>query len=109
MIKFLFDNFRNMPVVGNPIKVAYVGSLVKDVVKKGKESPARPELMTMGKDELEAELKNQANDMFNATISPVIAEQGIPSQLVEPLKEKGIDKIVGALREKIDAQKQVKQ
>jgi hypothetical protein len=55
MIKFLFDNFRNMPVVGNPIKVAYVGSLVKDVVKKGKESPARPELMTMGKDELEAE------------------------------------------------------
>lgn len=41
MIKFLFNNLKNMPVVGDPIKAAYVGSLVKEVIQKGKQSPAK--------------------------------------------------------------------
>lgn len=105
MIKFLFDNFKNMPVVGGPIKAAYVGSLVKEVIKNGKQSPAKEELLTMGKDDLEDALNQEANNMFDEHITPVITQEGIPAQLVQPIKEKSVDKFGGFLREKVDQAK----
>lgn len=102
MIKFLFDNFRNMPGIGKPIKVAYIGHLVNEVVKKGKDSPAKEELINMGENDLQAEIKSQANSMFDEHIMPMITAEGIPAALVQPAKKKGIDKIAAVLREEAD-------
>lgn len=91
-----------MPVVGDPIKAAYIGLLVKEVIKKGQGSPAKEELISMGENELQAELKSEANSMFDEHIMPVITQEGIPAALVQPVKEKGISKIAKALRKQID-------
>ena len=105
MIKFLFDNFSGMPVVGGPIKAAYVGSLVKDLVQQGKNSPAKPELMSLGKNELESALKDQASGMFDQHIGPVIAQHNIPTALTNPIKDKAINEIAAQMRAKIEATK----
>lgn len=103
MIKFLFDNFSGMPVVGGPIKAAYVGSLVKDLVQQGKNSPVKEELKTLGKNELESALNDQANNLFDTHVGPVISQHNIPSALTNPIKEKAINEIVSQMRTKIEA------
>ncbi|CAN5851788.1 hypothetical protein BH11BAC7_BH11BAC7_36210 [soil metagenome] len=103
MIKFLFNNFSGMPVIGGPIKAAYVGLLVKDLVQQGKNSPAKDELTGLGKNELESALKSQANDMFDQHIGPVISQHNIPSVLTNPIKDKAIDELVSQMRTKIEA------
>lgn len=103
MIKFLFNNFSGMPVVGGPIKAAYVGSLVKDMIKQGKDSPVKEELKSLGKNELESALKNQASGMFDEHIGPVISQHNIPSALTNPIKDKAINEIVSQMRTKIEA------
>ena len=92
-----------MPVVGGPIKAAYVGSLVKDLVQQGKNSPAKPELMNLGKNELESALNDQANSLFDQHVGPVISQHNIPHALTNPIKEKAINEIVTQMRAKIEA------
>jgi hypothetical protein len=105
MIKFLFNNFSGMPVVGGPIKAAYVGSLVKDLVQQGKDSPVKDELKNLGKNELESALKDQASNLFDSHIGPVISQHNIPSALTNPIKDKAINEIVSQMRTKIEAAK----
>lgn len=101
MIKFLFDNFKDTPVIGDPIKGLYLGSLVKELVEKGKHSPAREELLNMSGDELEDNINTQATEMFDQNIGPVITQYNIPEQVATPVKEKAIEKLAAVLREKI--------
>ncbi len=101
MIKFLFENFRDFPVVGTPITIAYVGSLVQDVVKEGKRSQSAKDLSTLTGDELEGALNDEANSIFDEQIMPQINSYNLPSAVVTPIKEKAVEKIVAALREKI--------
>ena len=103
MIRFLYNNFRNMPGVGDAIKVAYIGSKVKDVLKDGKKSGSVGDLGSMAGSELEAELRKQASGMFDEFIMPEITSAGIPDQLVRPTKEKLINKMVRELRKQAES------
>lgn len=100
MIVFLYKNFKNFPVIGNPIKGAYVGYLIKNLVKKTKVGEAKKELIELTGDELEGALNDTANELFDEAITPIITEEGIPVQIVKPLKEKAIDELTGVLRDK---------
>jgi hypothetical protein len=101
MIKFLFDNCRDLPVVGGPVKGLYVGYLVKELIKKGKNSEAKSELKNLGKEELDNALKDQANQMWDENITPQISQYNIPDALVSPMKEKAIEELTGVLKEKV--------
>ncbi len=92
-----------MPVVGGPIKAAYVGSLVKDLVQQGKNSPVKDELKNLGKNELESALKDQASGLFDQHIGPVIAQHNIPSILTNPIKDRAINELSSQMRIKIEA------
>ena len=102
MIKFLFDNFKDFPVIGNFIKGLYVGSLVKELIEKGKHSPAKEELKGLTGDELESAMNDEANQMFDETITPVITQYNVPQPIVDPIKEKAIEELVKNMREKAD-------
>jgi hypothetical protein len=101
MIKFLFDNCKDFPVIGTPIKVAYIGYLVKNIIKEGKGSESTGELSNLTGDELEDAINNQATNQFDQFVMPEITKHGIPDFVVNPSKEKMIDKLAGAIREKI--------
>src|SRR5688572_19622442 len=103
MIKFLYNSFGNLPVVGDGLKAAYVGSLVKDLVQQGKNSPAKDELKHLGKAELETALNNQANSMYDQHITPVVSQNNIPAAIHNPIKEKAITQLVTVMREKVEA------
>jgi hypothetical protein len=104
MIKFLFNTFGNVPGIGGPIKAAYVGSLVNDLVQKGKNSPAKAELKGLAGNELEAALNDQANSMYDEHITPIVSQNNIPNAVHQPIKEKAITKLVAVMREKAQQQ-----
>ncbi len=99
MVKFLFNNCRNFPVIGNPIKVAYVGYLVKNLVKKTKQDESKSELKNLASDELENAVNDAAKEMFNTAVGPVLAEYSIPAQLVAPAKNRAINELTKVLKE----------
>jgi hypothetical protein len=102
MIKFLFNTFGNVPGIGGPLKAAYVGSLVKDLVQQGKNSPANAELKNLGANELESALNNQANAMYDEHITPVVSQNNIPDMIHRPIKERAITELVAVMRTKIN-------
>jgi hypothetical protein len=101
MINFLFNNFSGMPVIGGPIKAAYVGSLVKNLIQQGKTSPVKDELKNMGKDELESALNDQANQLFDQHVGGVISQHNIPSIITNPIKERAISELVTQMRTQV--------
>ena len=101
MIEFLYKNFKNFPVIGDPIKVAYVGSLIKDVLNNGKKTKSAKELSNLSGKELEDEIKSQATDMYNEYIAPEVSANNIPPALADPVKEKAIKEFSKKLREEI--------
>jgi hypothetical protein len=105
MIKMLFNTFGNAPLVGDAIKAAYVGSLVKDLVQQGKNSPAKDELKNLGNQELDTQLNSQANAMYDQHITPVITQNNIPSAIHTRIKEKAISQLVTVMRDKVKQMK----
>lgn len=103
MIKFMYQNFRNMPGIGNPIKIAYISWLVKDVIKKGIKTNSGSELGKATGNELEDQLDDQANDLFNEHIMPEIRANNIPEVLVVPAKRKAIEAFVTELRKQTES------
>ena len=101
MIKMLYNTFGNFPVVGGALKAAYVGSLVKDLVQQGKNSPAKDELKNLGSAELDTALNNQANAMYDEHITPIVSQNNIPSAIHNPIKEKAISQLVTVMRDKV--------
>lgn len=100
MIKFLFDNCKDFPVIGGPIKAAYIGVLVKNVVKEGKRGKSAKELSNLTGEELEGAINEEANSIFDENITPEIKQYMIPDALIAPIKEKAIKEITAKLREK---------
>lgn len=105
MIKMLHSTFANVPVVGPALKAAYVGSLVKELVQKGKDSPAKGELLNMGGNELDAALNDQAHAMYDENITPIVKENNIPDGIHDPIKNKAINELVGVLRTQVQKHK----
>lgn len=105
MIKMLSSTFANVPVVGPALKAAYVGSLVKDLVQKGKDSPAKTELLNMGGNELDAALNDQAHKLYDENITPIVKENNIPDAIHNPIKNKAINELVGVLRTQVQKHK----
>jgi len=101
MIKMLYNTFGNFPIVGDGLKAAYVGSLVKDLIQQGKNSPAKDELKNLGSAELDSALNNQANAMYDQHITPVVSQNNIPAAIHNPIKQKAISQLVSVMREKI--------
>ncbi len=97
----LSSTFANVPVVGPALKAAYVGSLVKELVQKGKDSPAKSELLNLGGNELDSALNDQAHSMYDQAITPIVKENNIPDAIHTPIKNKAIDELVGALRAQV--------
>ncbi len=102
MLKFLFDNFKDTPVVGTPIKTAYVGSLVKNALDEGVKGDSAQELRGMSEDDLEARLNEKATEIFDEYVAEKIKDTGVPDEVIEPAKEKCIEQLVIKLREKVD-------
>lgn len=102
MIKFLFENFSGLPVVGTPIKVAYIAHLVDGVITDGKQSSSARDLKGLSGDELESAIDDEANDIFDEHIMPVIKGSNIPKEALDAAKEKACEKIAAKLREKAD-------
>ena len=103
MIKFLFKNFKNFPVIGNSIKVAYVEYLVKNLVKKTEQQDireAKGESKRVTGNETEDFVNSTANDLFDEAIVPILTENNISEVLIKPVKEKAIDKLSGVIRKK---------
>ena len=101
MLKFLFNNFKNVPGVGGAITAAYLGSLINDLVNKSKDKEVNPEDKEKTGKELDDALGDQANDLFDDEIGPIIREHNVPEQVVKPLREKAIEEIVANLRKKV--------
>ena len=100
-LKLLFDNFKNFPIVGTPIKVAYVGHLVKGVVADGKQSSSAKDLKGLSGDEFEKAVDKEANDIFDEYIMPEIQDCNIPQQALDVAKEKAVEKIAEKIRETV--------
>ena len=101
MIQFLFDNFQNFPVIGTPIKIAYVSHLVKGVIDNGTRSSSAKDLKGLTGDELEAALNEEGAAIFDEYIAPHI--KNVPQGALDAAKEKAVEQIVAKLREKADA------
>ena len=101
MIKFLFNTFGNVPGIGAPIKAAYVGSLVKDLVQQGKNSPASSDLKNLGANELESALNTQANSMYDQHITPIVSQHNIPHVIHQQIKERAITELISVMRAKV--------
>lgn len=97
----LSSTFANVPVIGPALKAAYVGSLVKELVQKGKDSPAKGELLNLGGNELDAALNDQAHAMYDETITPIVNENNIPDAIHTPIKNKAINELTGVLRAQV--------
>jgi len=101
MIKFLFDYCRDFPLVGDAIKVAYVGSLIKNVVNEGKQSKSAKDLSNLSGDELEGAINDEANNVFDEFIMPEISSYNFPEAVISPMKEKAIEQISANIKEKV--------
>lgn len=101
MIKFLYSTFGSIPGLSGPLKVAYVGALVKDLVQQGKNSPAKAELTSLGGAELDSALNGQANKMYDEHITPEVSKMNIPNGIHQPIKEKAITQLVTVLRDNV--------
>ena len=101
MIKFLYSTFGSIPGLSGPLKVAYVGALVKDLVKQGKDSPAKAELKNLGGKELDNELNNQATNLYDQHITPEVSKMNIPNAIHQPIKAKAITQLVTVLRDNV--------
>lgn len=101
MIQFLFDNFQNFPVIGTPIKIAYISHLVKGVIDNGTRSSSAKDLKGLTGDELEAALNEEGAAIFDEYIAPHI--KNVPQEALDAAKEKAVEQIVAKLREKADA------
>jgi len=101
MLKFLFENFKDAPVVGGMITAAYIGSLVNDLVSKSNEKQVKEEDKKKTGKELDDALGDQANEMFDEHIGPTIKEYNVPEEVVKPMREKAVEQIVANLRKKV--------
>lgn len=100
MIETLYNLFGGMPVVGEPITIAYIGSRIKKAVATTKDKKLDPKTAEMTGDQLDSYLQDQANGIYDSEIQPLVAKASLPDAVVTPLKEKAIEELCGVMKEK---------
>ncbi|WP_157630170.1 hypothetical protein [Thermonema rossianum] len=106
MNETMYSFLKNLPLVGPAVKAAYIGSKVKVLIQKVEGDPqATAELKGKAGNELEEALNEEANELYDSEISPIVQAEGIPEEVEQPVKEKAIEELVAALRKKLERNK----
>ncbi len=105
MIETLYNMLGSAPVVGQPITLAYLASRVKKAVSSTKDKKLDTKTAEMAGEQLDSYLQDQANSIYDEQIQPLVSKANLPNEVVNPMKEKAIEELVGVLKEK--AQKKV--
>lgn len=100
MIETLNNLFGNLPVVGEPIKMAYLGGRVKEAVQKTKDSKLDADTANLAGNKLDEQLRNKADEIYDQNIAEHVAKAGLPAFANEKIKTKALDSIVNVLVEK---------
>ena len=79
MIETLNNLFGNLPVVGEPIKMAYLGSRVKEAVQKTKDSKLDADTANLAGNKLDEQLRNKADEIYDQNIAEHVAKAGLPA------------------------------
>jgi hypothetical protein len=90
MIEKLYKWFGKAPMIGRPITLAYIGKRVKDCIQKNKEVKLDQETSKLTGKELEGVIKDQCRDIFKQEIQPIADENGLPEEVVKPVRDKFI-------------------
>ena len=104
MIETIHNLFGNLPVVGEPIKMAYLGKRVKDAVQKTKDSKLDVDTSNSVGAKLDEQLRNKADEIYSENIASYVQQAGLPEYANEKIKNKAIDSIVNVLVEKTKKQ-----
>jgi hypothetical protein len=100
MKKQTFERFKDFPLIGDAVKVAYFGGLVKNIVKDRQDKEAKSEMVNLTGDELENAIRNEANVLFDENITPEITAYQIPGPIVSRIKARAISKLTNVLKQK---------
>lgn len=90
MIEKLYKWFGKAPMIGRPITLAYIGKRVKDCIQKNKSVKLDKETSKLTGKELEDVIKDQCRDIFKQEIQPIADENGLPEEVVKPVRDKFI-------------------
>lgn len=93
MIEKLYKWFGKAPMIGRPITLAYIGKRVKDCIQKNKELKLDKETSKLTGKELEGAIKDQCRDIFKQEIQPIADENGLPEEVVKPVRDKFISEL----------------
>lgn len=93
MIETLYKMFGKMPVIGRPITIAYISKRVKDCIEKNKSVKLDAETSKLTGKELDSAIKKQCNDIFKEEIQPIAEENGIPEEVIKPIREKFVSEL----------------
>lgn len=104
MIDTLHNLFGNLPVIGEPIKMAYLGNRVKEAVQKTKDSKLDGDTANLAGNKLDEQLRNKADEIYSQHVAEHVQKAGLPEFANEKIKNKAIDSIVNVLVEKAKQQ-----
>lgn len=104
MIDTIHNLFGNLPVVGEPIKMAYLGKRVKEAVQKTKDSKLDADTSNSVGEKLNEKLHSKADEIYSEHIAEHVQKAGLPEFANEKIKTKALDSIVNVLVEKTKQQ-----
>lgn len=109
MIETLYKYLGNMPLVGQPIKLAYIGKKVKDCVKNNEDRKLDPETAGLAGGELNNYANELATKLFDDEVLPHIHQTGLPDVVISPVKNKAIGKLTQVITNQIQKKITTKQ
>ncbi len=97
MIRFLYNFFSWVPVLGGAIKAAYIASLIAEIkVLASKWSPKNERIRNASGSELDSALSEEANALMDEFLAPL--DLGMVASAV---KSAAVEAVVSALRSKL--------
>ena len=104
MIETIHNLFGNLPVVGEPIKMAYLGKRVKEAVQKTKDSKLDVDTSNSVGEKMHEQLRAKADEIYSDNIASYVIEAGLPEYAHDKIKNRAIDSLVNVLVEKAKQQ-----
>jgi len=101
MNETIYKVFKGFPVIGPVVQAAYIGAKVKALLQKVEGMQADPRTKDKTGKELDDALADVANDLYEESITPLVTQEGIPSMVEKPIREKAVEQIVEILRKKV--------
>ena len=101
MIEMLYSMLGGAPVIGQPIALAYLNKRVKKTVATTKDRILDFETAGMMGAQLDSYLQDTANGIYNKQLHPYVSTTYLSEDLIEPLREKAIEELFHALKEKV--------